>query len=306
MALQRDDMRKKIRENLGDWPTVDKLGAAITDTTGLTFTATDYTKYGDGSWIEFPSGEVSRVDGTPTSSTVTLLARGMRNTTAATQAVQTGGDEDLGIVRINPKWFSHQLNEQINSCLSERVLKVVLNKSAITIVSNVLGGADGYTYTLPAAIKIERMRGIWLYDSDNKRSTPLKHWTPLKASGASGEDQITLHRQYNAGIKIGIEYYTGFTEMSDDATDCDLPDTTDAQLIPVYYATYALLQQIETPRLRKDKGTFKRRGTPLGARVQIGRDWLGDFVAACRASNLHPNVPGSGPVGPVASYIGKR
>jgi hypothetical protein len=306
MALQRDDMRKKIFENLGDWPVVDKLGAALSTTTGLTLTATNYDKYADGSWLELPSGEVSRVDGTPTSTSVTLLARGMRGSTAATQAVQTSGNPDLGIVRIDPTWFSHQLDEQINDCLKNRVLQVVEDKSAITIVANVVAGADGYTYDLPAAIKVERLRGVWLYDNDDKRRAPLKHWTPLKGSGTAGVDQIMFHRQYTAGRKIGIEYYTGFTEMSDDSTDCDLPDTIGAQLIPVMYATYALLQQKETPRLQRDEGTFDRRGTPLGARVQIGRDWLGDFVAACKASNLHANMPGSGVVGPMASYIGKR
>ena len=296
--LNRLQMRKKITENLGDYPTVDKLAAAITDTTGLTFTCTDKTKFGDGSWLELPSGEVVRVNGTPTTDEVTLLARGMRNTTAATQAVQTSGNPDLGIVRINPKWFSHQMNDAINDCLSNRVLKVVEDPDAITIV------ADTTLYTLPAAIKIDRMRSIGLYDSSGKHLSSMERWTPLCGSGASGEDQIRFHRQYPADREVHIDYYAGFAELADDSTVNELPDNATAQLVPIYWSLYTLLQQLETPRLKKDRGTFKRRGTPFEARLTVGRDWLVDFTTACASVGLHANIPGVGVVGPRPRVIG--
>jgi hypothetical protein len=283
MAKNRAALREIVIANLEDDPAMDKLGAAITSSTALTLTCTTYTNYFDQAFIEFEeTGEVSRVSGEPSSTTITLLKRGMQGTTAATVTTAT-------IVKINPKFYQWQINSDFNDCLSSKVLKTAYNATAVTTV------ASTRKYNLPAAIKLNRINKVFIYNSDNTKKELILRWNATNVgTGTAGVDQIEFLDIHTASRKIGIEYLAGFTAFTADNVACDLPDNESAQLIPAYYSCYRRLIQKESPRLKKDKATFRRSGTPFGARTKAADEWRRDFIDACRSNGLHPNIEGGG------------
>ncbi|KKK88682.1 hypothetical protein LCGC14_2740680, partial [marine sediment metagenome] len=167
MAYKRDRLREEVYLRLGEKTQRDKLGAALGDTTTLTFQSTDYTKYSDNALVEFGTGELAFVNGKPSSDTggadvqPTLHARGERGTTAAIQPISTK-------ILINPKILQRDINSDFNDCLVNRVLKEVDDDDAITIA------ADTRLYDLPSAINANRIISIWIKSSNEKDRSVIR------------------------------------------------------------------------------------------------------------------------------------
>ena len=287
MANNRLKLRELTYAHLEDRPILDKLGAAITDTSGLTFTPTTgkYDKYYDQAIVEIggktATPEICIVNSDPLTNTITVFERGDFGSTAATHLINT-------LVRINPEWFAFQLNSAFNNCL-KRILKPVVSATAVTIT------ASKFKYDLPAAIKGDRVLEVMLNSSDSKSRTPLRKLRFWDASGTAGVDEIEFSQSLPAGRTIWIRYLAGHTAFSDDTTDCDLPDNETAQMLPTYWAAYELLMQKESPRLRKDRGQFKKSSPPLGGRINVAKSWLDMFVQGCIACDgIEPDVPEHG------------
>jgi hypothetical protein len=106
-----------VRRILKDDPPRDKLAAAMSDTTTLTFTPTEVSLYSKGQRVEWDDGNtgaeqalVSAVDqATPL---ITLLHRGMYGSTATTHAIATD-------VLFGPRYYYDEVAQTINSILEE-------------------------------------------------------------------------------------------------------------------------------------------------------------------------------------------
>jgi hypothetical protein len=280
MAYTRKQLREMAITYLGDDVNEDKLGGSLNNS-ALSFTATDGTRFSDNQKIEI-NAEAMRTDGDPSGNTVAIFKRGAYSTTAA---AHNSGD----IIRINPTYFAWQIHSAINDCLSNRVLKVAENVAAITTTGE-------QRYDLPAAIKLENILGVWIYSDDGKFREQIKKCRGLKGSGTAGADQLEFLQRIASGLKVHIQYLTGYSALDTDAATNPLPDNETAQQIPLWWACYTLISARETPRMKRDKGGFKRSSPPVGARERTSYDWRADFISACRSAGLHPNIPGYGPV----------
>ena len=96
MAYTRLQLTDKVRENLHDWGNRDRITEAL-DASSTTMTVNDYEKFGDGVWYEIEN-EILQGLNDPTTSTVSVHARGERGSTAASHADETS-------IYIGRKWW---------------------------------------------------------------------------------------------------------------------------------------------------------------------------------------------------------
>jgi hypothetical protein len=246
MAVTALTLINRVRTMVRDWPQIDKLTAAVTDTTGLTLTVADATIYTPNTIIQVDQDAMVVASGAST--TLTLKQRGARGTTAATHA-------NAAAISIRPGFLDQEildaLNDGIDACYPY-VYKEVLDTS-LTILNNT------YEYTVPflpsTSVYIPRIWKVEIKVLADFAWRRISDWTvPRGATPTLRFKDIPF-----PGSAVRINGYGPFPHLANasDTLDAQFPST--ANNLPVLYAVAELLASGEAGRVRLSSGAVDDR-----------------------------------------------
>ena len=147
MTTAATTLVERVRDLLEDYgDNATTLSAAVTDTTGTSFSITSGTEIDAGDYLNVDFEVVRVVSGTTTA----VVVRGQRGSTAATHL-------NAAVVLVSPIYPSHRILNMLNAALG-KMTKIVTDSTTLTVVD------DQYAYALPSTI--DRLWRVEIENSD--------------------------------------------------------------------------------------------------------------------------------------------
>lgn len=259
-------MVNRVRDYVRDWPQLDALTAAVTDTTTKSLTVADATAYTSNTVVQIDQ-EAFRVK-SGTSTTVTTYNRGDRGTTAA---VHSNGATILLRPNFLDKQIIDALNAGIDACFPY-IYKEVLD-SSLTVLTNT------YEYTVPylpsTTVYIPRIWKVEMLVPGDLSYRRIEDWTIAK--GAT--PKLKFREAPIPGSTLRIRGYGPFPHLAlvSDALDAQWPAS--AEQLPTLFATSTLLASGEAGRVRNTAGAIddREQANRTGSSSAAGRDLFQRF-----------------------------
>lgn len=256
----------RVRDYVRDWPPIDVLTAAVTDTTTKSFTVADATIYAANTVVQLDQ-EALRVK-SGASTTVTTYNRGDRGTTAATHL-------NGATVLLRPGFLDKQIIDALNSAIDAcfpYIYKEVLDTS-LTVLSST------YEYTVPflpsTTVYIPRIWKVELLVPGDLSYRRIEDWTIAK--GAT--PKLKFREAPTPGATIRVRGYGPFPHLAAISDSMDAQWPASAEFLPVLHATSTLLASGEAGRVRNDVGARDDReaANRPGSSSAAGRDLFQRF-----------------------------
>lgn len=265
MATTQATLTSRVRTFLRDWPAIDVLTAAVTDTTTKSFTVADATIYPANTVVQIDA-EAFRVK-SGASTTVTTYNRGDRGTTAATHL-------NGATVLIRPGFLDAEILDAINAGIDScfpYIYKEILD-SSLTVATNT------YEYTVPnlptTSTPIPRIWKIETLAPGDLSYRRIEDWTIVR--GAT--PKIKFREIPYPGATIRVRGYGPFPHLATgDSLDAQWPAT--AENLLTLYASSQLAASGEVGRVRNDTGARDDReaANRPGSSTAAGRDLFQRF-----------------------------
>jgi hypothetical protein len=236
MATSVVSLIDRVRDLLDDYGVSrTTLAAAVSDTTGTTFSVADQSVAAVGDWatVDGETAEITAVaDGSPDTFTV---VRGSRGSTAATHS-------NGAIVRINldipPTRVLNALN--MAQAAAYPMLSEIVTDTTLAVVAN------QYDYTRPSTL--DHVRQVWIETGTSDDFIRTRNWDMSKAG------VITLYETLIAGRNIKVVGTKRFDDMTYSGNVDSLYPTTDSAAIGylVYEAAATLVSEQQFVVAKRD------------------------------------------------------
>ena len=215
------------------------LAAAITDTTGTTFTFDDTSVIRKGDWLSVDNEVVEVMDvddGT--------VRRGARGSTAATHL-------DAAVVRVNVIFPNHRVLGALNSALGRAYPYLY---ELVEDITNLVVVADQYEYDIPSTTGVYIMDKLWRVEIESETNDgvyiPIRKWEMIDRYAIRIYD-INAHTAGQVIKLIGTKPFAALTLAGN--LDADFPDTNDnATEYLVVGAMARLLTDVQAQIGRRD------------------------------------------------------
>jgi hypothetical protein len=266
MATSLATCTGRVRSFIRDWPQIDVLTAAITDTTTKSFAVADATIYTPNTIVQVDQ-EAFRVK-TGASTTVTTYNRGDRGTTAATHA-------NGALVSIRPNFLDQEILDAINSGIDAcfpYIYKEVLD-SSLTVVTN------QYEYTVPnlpgTSTPIPRIWKVEMLTPGDASYRRIEDWTIVR--GAT--PKLKFREVPYPGSTMRLRGYGPFPHLAAQTDTLDTQWPVTAENLLTLFATSQLLASGEAGRVRLSAGAVDNReqANRTGSSSAAGRDLFQRF-----------------------------
>lgn len=196
MATTTLSLIDRVNDLLSNYGTKStSLSAAVTDTTGTSFSVADQSvaKAGDWATVDGETVEITAcTDGTPDTFTV---RRGMRGSTAATHL-------NAAVIRINLDFITQRILNALNLAQDSAYpqLSSIVSDVTLAVV------ADQWDYTKPSTV--DHVRQVWIETSTSGVYNQVHDWD-MSTSGV-----IRLYQTYSTGRAIKVVGMKRFSAMT--------------------------------------------------------------------------------------------
>ncbi len=222
-----------LLENYGTNSTT--LAAAVTDTTGTSFSVDDQAVASAGDWatVDGETVEITEcTDGSPDTFTV---RRGMRGSTAATHS-------NGAVIRIGLDFITQRILNALNLAQAAAYpqLSTIVEDEVLEVVAN------QFDYVRPTTL--DHVRQVWIETSTSGVYQMINNWDMNYAS------YIHLYQTYSTGRNIKVVGTKRFSEMTYSGNlDLQFPDTDMAAVgYLVYDAASTLISEQQLKVSKRD------------------------------------------------------